>query len=323
MDGRIVFTDEAGLPLYEPRRWSFSGEAISGFARSGYSFAASSRGDITVYTETSHPLTPSVVPFGAHGITVAPSGCFVAPLGRIGVMILSAGALPGDFIGVLAPEREDTYFCRVVAQPGRNDRDLLACATRRGGIGVTEVRWGEDTYSMRTATFPGLDVVDVCTVGGEPDAPAIAAVGVDGKLILVRDALHDKNPLTVKFDTVQGTAYRLLSAGGDLFLLTSRGLYGLMGLGERLMHGSPAEQFITPIFVVPMEAVDANLVAGRWLLVTMPDEVQKFDVEQLAGGIPEGLGESELKEVSPTTLRPNWEISDVSQRSRQLAPVAG
>src|SRR5262249_36964173 len=163
-----------------------------------------------------------------------PSGYFVAPLGRAGIMMLRAGSGPDDPVGVITSDKEGLYFYRVLTMAGRQGQDLLACAARKGGIGITEIRWGQNTYNIELATFAGLDVVDVCAVNADPGSPAIAALGRDGTLILVRDALHDNAPLSLKFDTVQGTAYRLLSAGGHLFLLTSRGLYGLMKLGERL-----------------------------------------------------------------------------------------
>jgi hypothetical protein len=323
-DGRLVFTDETGVPLTEPAKGSISGEAINGIAASATSLAVTSRQDVTVRTWTQvqpDRCAVSGVPHGAHGITLAPSGYYVAPLGRAGIMMLRAGSGPGDMVGVMTPGKEGMYFYRVLARAGTDGRDLLVCATRRGGIGIAEVLWGQDTYTMRTATFEGLDVVDVCFVGGPAESPAVAAVGYDGSIILVRDALHDTNPMTMKFDNVQGQVYRLLSVRGHLFLLTSRGLFGLMGLGDRLMRGLTKERFTTSILVIPMQAVDANMVGDRWLLVVMPDEVRIFDVEQIAKDTPERLRDGEMREALPMTLDPSWEFSTVEQRSKELVPA--
>ena len=322
-DGRVLMTDEAGVPLREPRKGRISGEAINGIAHSGASLAVSTRRDVTLWTWNAiNPDRVAVtgINCGTHGITVAPSGYYVAPLGREGIMILQPTAEPNDPVGVMIPNKEGLYFYRVVALPGRGGQDLLVCAARQGGIGITEIQWGQDNYNMRVATFAGLDLVDVCAIGGTPDEPAIAGVGRDGAILLVRDALHDRNPVTMRFNTVRGTVYRLLCARGHVFILTSRGLYGLMNLGDRLMQGFTAEKITTPILVMPMEAVDANLVGDRWLLVTTPDEVLKFDVDLFDRSTPENRN-GEIREVVPETFTRDWQVQSVQFRSNQLASV--
>jgi hypothetical protein len=317
-------TNEAGDLLSEPLKLSPSGEAINGIACSGFSLAVSTRREIMLRTWTA--ATPdrwavAGVPHGARGITAVPSGCCVAPLGRSGVMILQPTAQPDQPVGVITSDKERMYFYRVIALPGRDGQDLLVCAMRQGGIGITEVLWGQATYNLRVATFPGLDLVDVCAVGGPPEAPAVAGVGRDGSLFLVRDALRDKNPVTMRFDTVQGTAYRILSARGHIFVLTSRGLFGLMNLGAILVQGLPSGKFVTPVRVIPMEAVDANMVGDRWMLIVMADEVLKFDVSLIEGDIPQGLRNGEIRQVTGETLTPDWQVQRVQQKPRELAAV--
>jgi hypothetical protein len=323
-DGRVLMTDETGVPLPKKVQESITGEAINGIAGSGMSFAVSSRSEVTLVTWTAKDpdrKAVSGIPVGAHGITVAPSGHYVAPLGRTGIMILSPTSTgPNDPIGVITPQKEGLYFYRVIALPSRGGKDLLVCAARQGGMGIREFQPGQpDTIRMKVLTFAGLDLVDVCAVGSTPDVPAVAGVGRDGTLLLVRDALQDQNPVTIKFESIQGTAYRLLSARGHLFLLTSRGLYGLMNLGERLLHGRAMDQLTTSIFTVPMEAVDANIVGDRWLLVTMPDEVLKFDVDLIDRSTPEDSRNGEIREVIAEKLTPDWQVQSVQQRSSQLA----
>jgi hypothetical protein len=235
-------------------------------------------------------------------------------------MIVKVGSGAGDPVGLLSSDEQGMYFYRVLALQGRDGSDLLVCACRQGGIGITEVKWGQETYTMRVATFKGLDVVDVCAVASDPESSAVAALGRDGTLILTRDALHDEKPKTIKFKAVQGTAYRLLSNGKHLFVLTSRGLYVLTELASRLAAGLPPGEFTTQILVVPMEAVDAGPVDDRWLLVITPDEVLKLDVNVIEQDTPEAHGwdEGQVEEELPTAATPDWDIHEVSQTSRQL-----
>jgi hypothetical protein len=301
-NGEVKFTDEGGAILGE-MNGSPSGEAINGIASFANSIAVSSRQEVMLRTwapENLKNLAVFKAPHGAHGVSATPGGYYVAPLGDAGIMMMKAGSGHGDPVGVMTTEKESMYFYRVLARRGRDGKDLLVCAARQGGIGIAEVRWGDNTFNMRTATFPELDVVDVCFVGGGPESPALAAVGRDGSLILVRDMLHDQKPVTMRFATVQGRAYRLLSARGHLFLLTSSALYGLMNLGNRLMRGLPSGKFTTPILTVQLKAVDASLIDDRWLPVVMPDEVLRFDLDLIDANIPEDIGDGEVR---PATVK--------------------
>jgi hypothetical protein len=323
-NGKMKFTDEAGTLLLD-LNGSPSGESLNGIAGFGRSIAVSTRKEVALRTwrvEKPDLHTVSVVPHGAHGINATPGGYYVAPLGQAGIMMMKAESGPGDPVGVMTAENEDMYFYRVLARRGRGRKDLLVCATRRGGIGIAEVRWEDNTYNMRTATFSGLDSVDVCFVGGEPDSPAVAAVGLDGSIVLARDLLHDKNPVTMKFDTVQGRAYRLLLARGHLFLLTSCALYGLMNLGTRLMHGLPEGKFTTPIFMMPMEAVDASVIDDRWLLVVMVDEVRKFDLDLIQIHTLADIRDGEIREATVEPIERLWKYADIRPESRELEVVS-
>jgi hypothetical protein len=325
-DGRMIVADETGDPRTKPMKVTRFEEAINGIASFHASFAVSTRREVSFHSITSiQPpmLASAYAPHGSHGVTVAPSGHFVGALGRTGIMMARAAATGGDFFGVLLPGKEGMYFYRVIAEKGANGRDFLACAIRRHGIGVAEVLWGQNAYNMRTATFGGLDVVDVCSLGGTPESPSIAAIGADGTVLLVHDAMRNENPATIKFDTVEGTAYRILSTQGHVFVLTDRGLFVLMGLAENLITGAVSEDSVTPLFVVPMEAVDANLVGDRWLLVVMPDEVRIFDVQQIVADTPGQMPDAGVRPVRLTKLTPEWQfgqqVSAVQQESGQLA----
>jgi hypothetical protein len=162
--------------------------------------------------------------------------------------------------------------------------------------------------------------VDICPLAASTPEGA-AAVGRDGTLILFRDVLRDRNPSTVRYDSVQGTAYRLLCARGNLFLLTSKGLYVITGLVDHFLDGSRNKP-VTPVLVIPMEAVDANLGSNEWLWIVTSEGVLRFDVELLESIKPKDLTQGEIREQSPTRLTPIWHEQRVEQESRAVAPAA-
>jgi hypothetical protein len=131
-------------------------------------------------------------------------------------------------------------------------------------------------------------------------------------LILYRDASLVDKPITLKFDTVQGVAYRLLNKGDHLFLLTSIGLYALMDLAGRLREGRLEEKSATSILPMQVEAVDANLVAGQWLLVITPHDVLRLDLQMIEQSEPNNLTNGERREALPRRLTPRWEVNTMA-----------
>jgi hypothetical protein len=327
-DGKLVFADEDGVPMYDMLKASHSGEAINGVAGIGQWIAVSTRHEVTTgspFPTNERKHLVRVLPHGAHGIAAAPGGYLVAPLGRTGIMMLPADSKPDEPVGLLPPGRQDMYFYQVIALPGRKGKDLLVCACRRGGVGITESRWGAQTYHMGLATFPGLDVVDVCAVASKPAAPAVVALGRDGTLVFVRNAFRPENPVTRKFNTVKGTAYRVLSSGQHLFMLTSQALYALLKLGGQLVQGTPPGEFATQILTIHIDAADVNLVGGKWLVAVTGDSIRRFSVPSLVALAESKATERKGAEVSEAlgeTSTPEWERYEVSQASKELAAPA-
>jgi hypothetical protein len=197
---------------------------------------------------------------------------------------------------------------------GTAGRDLLVCAGRRGGLGVTQVEWGETSHHLRYALFDGTDIVDVCRLDPDPRSSAIAALGRDGSLFFVRNALNELERVsTVKFRSVTGTAYRVLRGSNDVFVLTSAGLFVLSDLVRRFIERPTEEEVNTDILALPMDAVDFSIVNDRWLLLVMPDEVLKGDLEEIRRAKPGSAGTTRLSE--PARARP----STVNVRARDLA----
>jgi hypothetical protein len=320
-DGSLLFTDRDGLVTHGPMPGSFSGEAINGVASFEGWLAVSTRAEVTtgkLCSDTEQPGGVVVFHHGAHGIAASPSGYFVAPLGRTGIMMLRAGSNPSDRVSVLTSNRPEIDFYRVIVLPGVKGRDVLVSACLRGGIGITEVEWGQEEYLMHVGTSEGMDVVDVAAIGSDSNSLAVAALGRDGTLMLVRDALQDKRPVTLKYKTVSGTAYRLLHCRGHVFVLTSKGLYGLFNLAQRYLEGVTPGGPPLRILRVEMEASDARVVKDRWLLVVLPDEVRRFDVQALEQDAPEYVRSGEMKEAQPESLDLPWKEEEISQTASQL-----
>jgi hypothetical protein len=330
-DGRLLFTDHDGGPLEKPQKANDSGEAINGVAFLDRRIAVSTRNEIMIFTLGSGqpggmPVTP--VPFGAHDVIAGVSGHFFAPLGRRGILTCLPGSGPIQEVTIIGGPAGEIYIYRVISLRTAGGEEVLACATRRGGVASMEFRAEERKHTLGTLTFGGLDVVDICPLVPGEASSAAAALGKDGTVILFRDVLHERKPSTVKYESVKGVAYRLLSAGGNLFLLTSEGLHVITALVDRFLNRSRVAP-VTPVLVIPIEAVDANVVGDRWLLIVMSEGVLRVDVGLLEGYKPSGIhaGErrdlviGEVRDEEPIAVEPAWEAGTVEHSSEVLAGV--
>jgi hypothetical protein len=330
-DGRLLLADYDGAPVDKPQKANYSGEALNGVAFLDRRIAVSTRNEVLiVHLGSGHPAgTPhALIPFGAHDVIAGVSGHFFAPLGRRGILSCLPDSGPVQEVTIVSGPAGEMYFYRVISLRAAGGEEVLACATRRGGVASMEFRPEEQKHTLGTLTFGGLDVVDICPLVPGEASTAAAALGRDGTVILFRDALHERTPLTVKYPSVKGVAYRLLSAGGNLFLLTSEGLHVITALVDRFLNrAQPAP--VTPVLVIPMQAVDANAVGDRWVLIVMADGVLRFDVglleEYKPGGIQAGerreLVIGEVREEEPTEVEAAWEVGTVEHRSEVLAGV--
>lgn len=327
LDGRILFTDEEGGPLIPLEDGSISKEAINGVARveNDIWVAVTTRQEVNfkrlLGTEGS-PRFFLAFPYGAHDITTTPSGYFIAPLGRTGIMAVKPPFRQGTPVTVFRSDEPNFYAYRTIALRSQTGAEVLACACRLGGIAAGEFSGDQKKLPMTTATFKGLDVVDICSLNPGSDSLAVAALGRDGSLVLFQDVLHDKNPMTLRFQTVTGVAYRVLSCRGDIYLLTGKGLFVLAKLASSFLSQELVQGVITPILPLAIEAVDMNLASSRWLLVVMTDEVRKFDVDSIRRSVSVQLGNAEFQESQPTILYPEWNRFDIEQKTTQIATVA-
>jgi len=199
-----------------------------------------------------------------------------------------------------------TNFYETVRVPVAG-KDVVACAARLGGVIGIELSTPSSVRPVFSLSRQGMDVVDVCALGG--GSLAVAAVGRDGTIVLSRNVLSDASPATVKLPYVQGIAYRLLHARGDLILLTSKALYALHGLAARFLAGEDVEHRVTAGKCWPVEAVDANLAGDRWLLIVLVDGVVRIDLDRwlLSGATHADLGDPLL---APSPSEAAWETSE-------------
>jgi hypothetical protein len=291
-----------------PGKGSEFREAINGVVSAGTWVAVSTRGDVNFWplpgTEGGHD-DGFVLPYGAHGIGTTASGHVIAPAGRNGIMVVEPPFGPGTSVAALG--EEGLYIYRVISLLSPSGTEVLACAARTGGVAAGEFS-GPRTTTMRTATPSGLDVIDICPLGPGTKSLAVAALGRDGSVVLFRDVLTDEKPVTVKFKRVQGTAYRLLSQGGELYVLTSKGLFVLGKLASRFLAHELSAGVVTQVLGVPMDAIDMNLAWDRWLLVVMPDEVRRFDTGWVHDNVPGS--EQEDQDFQSASVSPDWQWHD-------------
>jgi hypothetical protein len=298
-----------------------SGEAVNGVAFLKRWMMVSARDEVMLWTlpaDGSTEVKGASFPLGSHGVIAGLSGYFFAPLGRSGLMICRPQEGEVQSVDINEPVSDDTYFYRVTSFNNAAGQEVIACATRRGGVGVMEFRGADHKHALTTATFAGLDVVDLCTIRTDAGSTALAAVGRDGALVLFRDALHDRHPVTIRYEAIEGTVYRLLSAHGYLFVLTSKAMYVIADLVSSV-GGRVAFNRETPVLALPMEAVDANLVGDRWVFIVMPDRVLRLDVELLSQAPKADGPESQVRSMRPDWLHPDWQQREIEQKTLSVA----
>jgi hypothetical protein len=291
-----------------------SGEAINGVAFTDGLIAASTRSEV-YFREVSrlgeNDALSTVFNGGAHGIVATRAGRFIAPIGPRGILVLEPKRGDRQKMRIIEATGKTLYFYRIATVGTLGGGDVLVCALRRDGVALLVLSQAGETSSMSKITFTGLDVVDVCSLGAEESPLAAAALGFDRSIHLFRDIQSDRPPLSLRFDDLQGCAYRILSAQGHIFVLTSRGIYALKGLASRLIGGDRVDG-PTTIRSRDLQAVDVNLAFDQWLLIVMPDHVLSIPIDRLVApdeatstsAVPTGGSNGIFR---PTVMEPTWE----------------
>jgi len=283
-DGRLQFTTKDGVLLPLSGKISVSGEAINGVAATGGWLGVSTREEVVFWPF--FPNSPTgreavVFPHGAHGISATSSGAFIAPLGRSGIMTIAPPITIDKPITVHGPAKEYFYSYRAESLRVRGNPDVLVIAARFAGLAFAEFRESAETNVLTSVSFEGMDIIDFCPLFPGSESRAVAVLSKDKRLVLFKDILTDTNPLTFQFETPQGTAYRVLACHGDVYMLTSKGIYMLAKLAEGFTLRKAGERINTDILVISLDVVDANLCAEECMLIVTGDGVYRADVRAL------------------------------------------
>ena len=319
-DGRIRFADIHGKTLGGMRSAVRSGEAVNGVAFINSWMMVSSRDEAILWTLPTHTTGQTMVapvPLGAHGVIASESGYFFAPLGMKGFLFCHPRSGEIQSFNISSGPSNTLCFYRMISYRAANGQEVIASALRRGGLGVMEFNGEGHRHVLNTQSFSGLDVVDVCSVQFQ-GVPGIAAIGKDRTLILLKG--KNLEPTTIRYEAIEGVAYRILCARNYLFVLTSKALYVIQDLISDVVAGQ-SHNTMTNVMTLAMEAVDASLVGDRWLFIVLPDEVLRLDVSLLQF-IPSA--EDAISNVSTmrmNKLDPHWEGQKVEMEVRQ-SPLA-
>lgn len=292
-DGRIVVVDESGVVRVPPVPISGHREAVNGIAALKDWFAVSTRADFTVVAAavTDDRLKKTTWPFGAFGVMATRFQQFLAPLGVDGILDIRPG-LTFEAKRFFSDQRSINIYALTTTPD--HDEDVIVAACRRQGIGFATCSAAGLSADFQLATIDGLDVIDVCTIGDLRFPLAAAALGRDGTIVVVAGPRNGVKR-TIKFPSIVGVAYRIFRSGEHMIVLTSVGLFVLPDIVERILAFDDDENaFETPILELPMEAVDANMIGDRSLVVVEADRVVRFHLDAV-------LSERPNERTSPST----------------------
>jgi hypothetical protein len=269
-------------------------------------------------------IQQALIPVGAHDVIAGVHGSFFSPLGRLGLLHYRPQEGGTQTVTVSsAGSGGELYVYRVISMEDHGRQEVVACATRLGGVAAMEYQGEDRENRLKTITFAGLDVVDICPLKFGSNRTGAVAIGRDGTIVLFDDVLAILHPRTIKYPSIRGTAYRVLSIRGYLFVLTSKALYVIEDLVDRALAGVLGD-YVTPVLTLEMDAIDASLVNDKWVMVVLSDAVLRFDLS-LLDRLPQVSGAgSQFSDVKPVLTSPVWQSREVIQTSHQMAvPTAG
>jgi hypothetical protein len=282
-DGRIKFTDSQGIesPSQFPPVVD-SDAAINGVAFSEAFMAVSTPNEIALvdvpYESEGRKVRRALINGGAYGVIATGSGRFVAPMGIGGFLLIDPRS--GERKTVMAQGVPLNFYSTTSLGSTQFGGDVLAFAARKSGLAWTVISRAGGSDGIGLLSHPGVDVVDVCSLGGELPF-AVVTVGTDRTLSFSRDILTDQRLLSLRIDGLQGVAYRVFSSLGHIFLQTSEYLYVVFDLASRFVEGQPIDGLATRVRAYKLRVVDVDLAYDKLLLV-LPDRVISVKLASLA-----------------------------------------
>jgi hypothetical protein len=211
---------------------------------------------------------------------------------------------------------EEYYYYKVAAASG-----LIACAVRSHGVVAMPFPL-QSSGIVNSMGIPGLDIVDVCPLDATSTSDAFVALAFDGTFMIMPDMMQQRAPLVFKFPGIGGTAYRVLSIAGSIFVLTSDALYALVGLAERYLRGETIRKQRTLVRSTPLEGVDVNIVYNQYLFVVEPNDVLAIEIAEFAR---ERVEQGPEAEQAPEMIdaEPSWDRHGIESDEQSLAVSPG
>ena len=223
---------------------------------------------------------------GGHGIYATRWGGFLVPLGPGGLAAFYPTA-DGKLDQRILRHRGDFPYYYSMSRIGLTGegKELWACAGRSGGlmaISLDEKSVPQLVRSSQSVKNP-KDYVSVCGIGNELLPYAAVSISRDGQVDFSDNLLVDKTPLTWHFPETRGTAYSLFAADGNLFILTSKGIYACIDIVKSFLDGNlTAGSSLSRVRYLSLEAIEFTLLYNRWLMILQHNMVVRLDVRDLA-----------------------------------------
>lgn len=269
--------------------WQFATEPINGVAFWGEWVGVSTRAEVVVArwnagTGEVDRIEEPHFDGGAHGIEAVASRGFLAPLGggdllEIGFeasrIILSMGHID-------APGLNLYKVARLGASEGG---EVFACAARRGGL-LSIPHAGKVQPRFVSRQFPGLDLIDVCSLSPGRRPLAVAALAADLTLLLGHDIEGEgaSDFRAFRLEQMTGKGSALMCVGGQLFVLTSREFLALPDLATQFLAGEPLNR-PTHYFGMSIRPSDAYLLSDLAIGLLVGDDVHIYPINRLLGEV--------------------------------------
>ena len=255
---------------------------------------------------------------GSHGVVSALDGAFLMPLNVGGLMSVQDKS-PKHFAGYLCKsDSMDLNIYRAASLASPDGAQVLAVAARSGGVAVGTYKPG-GMLNLDASEWPGADVIDVCPTGHVGFPVAAYALTRDNHILAFNNVLNLREHDTVRYKSMTGVAYRILSAGDFVFVLTDKALHvvhnlvahspGLFRVNRRTRNTS-----------CPLEAVDINLVGKRWLLVLLADSVLRLDLNALARDLASDF-EERVSEPTDVWSQAIFKVRHLDSQTSEFALV--
>ncbi|MGO9598097.1 MAG: hypothetical protein ACLP7Q_08905 [Isosphaeraceae bacterium] len=251
---------------------------------------------------------------GAHGILALPSGGFVAPLGTGGLLFLTKeeGKIASR-VSRIEGGRPNFYKMALLSEA--RGSSVLACAAQDSGLFAMTVEAGRVT-TLVSHEFPGIDVVDVCSLNSKDNPQAAVALNHDGSLLFFPDVLGKMTLPPIHFFDTRGVPYTVLSAQGHVFVLNSGELIVIPSLAAKFLQGERMDQ-PTDSFFMPVPAVDVFLCGEESVLLIEEEESIEYRVADLVGQVSDP---DQRTLLTPTLPIPAWRT--IQQQPMVFVPAA-